>query len=113
MRILWDFYETTVGSVCSERSVSNTLPPPHPLKSSDSYIFPWLSSHLKVDKPNYIHVVSLAAEAKEAAYHAIYATIRKLSGKYSKLVISVEDKDGQAIPDLEGQKKGWVEHFWL
>ena len=100
MGFLWNY--------SSERSVSNT---PHPLKSSDSYIFPWLSSYLKVDKPNYI--VSLAAEAKEAAYHAIYATIRKLSGKYSKPVISVKDKDGQPIPDLEGQKMGWVEHFWL
>ena len=41
---------------------------------------------LKVDKRN--HLESLAAEAEEAAYHGnmrdLYATIRKLSGKYSK-----------------------------
>ena len=42
--------------------------------------------NFKADKCNYLE--SLAAEAKEAAYHGnmrnLYATIRNLSGKYSK-----------------------------
>ena len=41
---------------------------------------------LKADKRN--HLESLAAEAEDAAYHGnmrdLYATIRNLSGKYSK-----------------------------
>ena len=54
-------------------------------------------------------------EAKEAAYHGkmqdLYATIRNLLGKYSKPVRLVEDKDGQSIFGLEGQKRRWVEQF--
>ena len=50
-----------------------------------------------------------------AAYHGnmgnLYATIRNLSGKYSKLDRLVKDKDGQLISDLEGQKRRWLEHF--
>ena len=68
---------------------------------------------LKADKRNYLE--SLAAEAEEAAYHGnmrdLYATIRNLSGKYSKPERPVKDKDGHPISDLEGQKKRWVEHF--
>ena len=68
---------------------------------------------LKADKCNYLE--SLAAEAEEAAYHGnmrdLYATIRNLSGKYSKPERPVKDKDGHPISDLEGQKKRWVEHF--
>ena len=41
----------------------------------------------------------------------LYATIRNLSGKYSKLDSLVKDKDGQLISDLEGQKRRWLEHF--
>ena len=51
---------------------------------------------LKADKRN--HLESLAAEAEEAAYHGnmrdLYATIRNLSGKYSK-------------PEETGERKGW------
>ena len=58
---------------------------------------------------------SLAAEAEEAAYHGnmrdLYAAIRNLSGNYSKPERPVEDKDGQSISDLEGQKRKWLEHF--
>ena len=68
---------------------------------------------LKADKRNYLE--SLAVEAEEAAYHGnmrdLYATIRNLSGKYSKPERPVKDKDGHPISDLEGQKKRWVEHL--
>ena len=62
---------------------------------------------------NYLE--SLAAEAEEAACQGnvcdLYASIRNLSGKYSKPERLVKDKDGQSISDLEGQKKRWVEHY--
>ena len=68
---------------------------------------------LKADKRNYLE--SLAAEAKEAAYHGnmrdLYATIRNLSGKYSKPERPVKDKDGQSVSDLGGQKRRWMGHF--
>ena len=43
--------------------------------------------------------------------HDLYATIRNLSGKYSKPERPVKDKDGQSKSDLEEQKRRWVEHF--
>ena len=60
----------------------------------------------KADKRNSLE--SLAAEAEEAAYHenmrGLYATMRNLSGNYSKPARPVKDKDGQSISDPEGQK---------
>lgn len=58
-----------------------------------------------------------AAEAEEAAHYGnmqeldLYATIKKLSEKYSKPETQVKDKDGRSISDEEGQRKRWVEHF--
>ncbi|KAL3872436.1 hypothetical protein ACJMK2_040364 [Sinanodonta woodiana] len=57
----------------------------------------------------------LATEAEEAAHHGntrdLYATIKKLSGKFAKPERPVKDRNGRAIPDEEGQKNRWVEHF--
>ena len=61
----------------------------------------------------------LAAEAEEAAHYGnmqdldldLYATIKKLSEKYSKPETQVKHKDGRSISDEEGQRKRWVEHF--
>nr|KAG5702939.1 hypothetical protein BaRGS_034712 [Batillaria attramentaria] len=57
----------------------------------------------------------LAMETEEAAYNAnmrhLYATIKKLSGKFSKPERPVKDKEGKPIPDEEGQRKRWIEHF--
>ena len=54
---------------------------------------------LEADKCTYLE--SLAAEAKEAAYlgnmRDLYATIRNLSGKYSKPESPVKDKDQYLI----------------
>nr|KAG5708387.1 hypothetical protein BaRGS_034418 [Batillaria attramentaria] len=68
---------------------------------------------IKADKKNYMEM--LAIEAEEAAYNGnmrdLYATIRKLSGKFSKPERPVKDKKGKPIPDEEGQRKRWIEHF--
>lgn len=68
---------------------------------------------IKKDKKNYVEM--LAAEAEEAAHHGntrdLYATIKKLSGKFAKPERPVKDRNGRAIPDEEGQKNRWVEHF--
>ena len=68
---------------------------------------------IKVDKRNYAEM--LATEAEEAAHHGnmrdLYGTIKKLSGKFSKPERPVKDKEGRTIPDKEGQRNRWVEHF--
>nr|KAG5692145.1 hypothetical protein BaRGS_020693 [Batillaria attramentaria] len=68
---------------------------------------------IKADKKNYMEM--LAIEAEEAAYNGnmrdLYATIKKLSGKFSKPERPVKDKEGKPIPDEEGQRKRWIEHF--
>ncbi|KAL3863347.1 hypothetical protein ACJMK2_005107, partial [Sinanodonta woodiana] len=68
---------------------------------------------IKKDKKNYVEM--LATEAEEAAHHGntrdLYATIKKLSGKFAKPERPVKDRNGRAIPDEEGQKNRWVEHF--
>ncbi|KAK7107318.1 hypothetical protein V1264_015265 [Littorina saxatilis] len=68
---------------------------------------------IKTDKKNYIEM--LATEAEEAAYHGntrdLYSTIKKISGKFAKPERPVKDRNGRAIPDEEGQKNRWVEHF--
>ncbi|KAL3888482.1 hypothetical protein ACJMK2_000849, partial [Sinanodonta woodiana] len=68
---------------------------------------------IKKDKKNYVEM--LATEAEEAAHHGntrdLYATIKKLSGKFAKPERPIKDRNGRAIPDEEGQKNRWVEHF--
>lgn len=41
----------------------------------------------------------------------LYATIKKLTGKFGKPERPVRDKDGKRIPDVEGQKARWRKHF--
>ncbi|KAK7097254.1 hypothetical protein V1264_004261 [Littorina saxatilis] len=57
----------------------------------------------------------MATEAEEAAYHGnmrdLYATIKKLSKKFSKPERPVKDKEGKSISDEAGQRKRWMEHF--
>ena len=68
---------------------------------------------IRSDKKNYIE--GLATEAEEAAYHGntreLFSTIKKLSGKFKNPERPVKTKDGKSIPDEEGQKKRWIEHF--
>ena len=58
---------------------------------------------------------TLATEAEEAAHQRntrdLYATIKKLSGKFSKPERPAKDKEGRTIPDEEGQRNRWMEHF--
>lgn len=58
---------------------------------------------------------ALAVEAEVAAHHGntkdLYTNIQKLSGKFSQPERPVKDKEGKKIPDVEGQKHRWVEHF--
>lgn len=55
----------------------------------------------------------MAEEAEIAAYKGnmrdLYSTIKKLSGKFNKPQRPVKSKDGQTIPEEEGQKRRWVE----
>lgn len=68
---------------------------------------------IKVDKRTYME--ALASEAEEAANYGntrdLYATIRQLSRKFSAPERPVKDKEGKVIPDVEGQRKRWREHF--
>ena len=68
---------------------------------------------IKADKKKYMNM--LATETEEAAHQGnlgeLYATIKKLSGMFGKPEIPVKDKGGKPIPDEEGQKKRWMEHF--
>ena len=68
---------------------------------------------IKSDKKNYIE--GLASEAEDAAYHGntreLYSAIKKLSGKFNKSERPIKTKDGKSIPDVEGQKQRWIEHF--
>ena len=56
-----------------------------------------------------------ATETEEAAHQGnlqeLYTTIKKLSGKFGKPERPAKDKGGKPIPDEEGQKKRWIEHF--
>lgn len=55
---------------------------------------------------------ALAAEAEVAAHHGnmkdLYTNIKKLSGKFSQPERPVKDKEGEKIPDVEGQKRRWA-----
>ena len=57
----------------------------------------------------------LTTETEEVAHqgnlHEVYTTIKKLSGKLETPERSVKDKGGKPVPDEEGQKKRWTEHF--
>lgn len=68
---------------------------------------------MRADKRSYTD--TLAAEAEEAAQHGnmktLYDSIKKLSGKFSKPERPINDKEGNKIPDAEGQKRRWAEHF--
>lgn len=68
---------------------------------------------IRAAKKSYME--ALAAEAKVAAHHGnmkdLYTNIKKLSGKFSQPERPVKDKEGKKIPDVEGQKCRWVEHF--
>ncbi|KAK7095834.1 hypothetical protein V1264_005198 [Littorina saxatilis] len=72
-----------------------------------------IKKSIKADKKNYMD--TMATEAEEAAYHGnmrdLYATIKKLSGKFSKPERPVKDKEGKSISDEAGQRKRWMEHF--
>ena len=58
---------------------------------------------------------SLTHEAENAVYHnntrELYNTIKKIAGKFNKPERPVRDREGKLIPDEEGQKKRWAEHF--
>ncbi|MBN3278047.1 CFDP2 protein, partial [Polyodon spathula] len=68
---------------------------------------------IKKDKSNYME--SLAIEAEEAAHQGntqgLYATIKKLSGMFSKPERPVKDKEGRTIPNEEGQRNRRGDHF--
>ena len=68
---------------------------------------------IKADNREYMNM--LATETEEVAHQGnlweLYTTIKKLSGKFGKPEKPVKDKGGTPIPDEEGQKKRWVEHF--
>ena len=57
----------------------------------------------------------VATETAEAAHQGnlreLHTTIKKLSGKFGKPEKPVKNKGGKPIPDEEGQKKRWMEHF--
>ena len=55
----------------------------------------------------------LATETEEAAHQGNLRElcIKKLSRKFGKPERLVKDKGGKPIPDEEGQKKRWMEHF--
>lgn len=68
---------------------------------------------IKANKSNDIEMFT--AEAEEAVLHwnmrDLYTTTKKLSRKFSKLERPVKNKNGRAIPGVEGQKNRWMEHF--
>ena len=68
---------------------------------------------IRADKRNYLE--TLATEAEEAAYQNrtkdLYSITKRLAGKFAKPERPVRDKNGGVIPDDEGQKKRWIEHF--
>ena len=68
---------------------------------------------IKTDKKKYVD--TLAREAEEAVKHRnwrdLYATTKKLAGKFSKSERPVKDKEGKPIPGEEGQKRRWKEYF--
>ena len=57
----------------------------------------------------------LATETEEAAHQGnlrgLYTAIKKLSGKSGKPERPAKEKGRKPIPDDEGQKKKWMEHF--
>ena len=57
----------------------------------------------------------LATETEAAAHQGdlreLYTTIKNLSGKFGKPERPANDKGGKPVPDEEGQKKRWMEHF--
>lgn len=67
---------------------------------------------IRADKMSYME--ALVAEAEVAAHHCnmkdLCTNIKKLSGKFSQPERPVKDKKGKKIPDVEGQKRRWVEH---
>jgi hypothetical protein len=68
---------------------------------------------IREDKRNYLE--TLATEAEEAAYQNrtkdLYSITKRLAGKFAKPARPVRDKNRGVIPDYEGQKKRWIEHF--
>lgn len=69
-----------------------------------------IKKRIKADKRNYTETF-----AEETAQHGnmkdLYTTTKQLSKKFSKLERPVKDKDGRAIPEEEGQRNRWMEHF--
>ena len=66
------------------------------------------------DARNFVDM--LANEAEEAAHYGnmrqLYSTIKMLSGKVKTCTERpIKDKNGKTIPDVEGQKNRWREHF--
>lgn len=72
-----------------------------------------VKQEIKKDKQAYME--TLADEAEEASHKGnlreLYSVIRRLSGRHNKPERPVKDKDGKAIPDNEGQRNRWKEHF--
>ena len=72
-----------------------------------------VKKNIRADKRNFVDM--LAKEAEEAAYKGnmreLFATIKKLSGKFTKPERPVKDKDGNNIPNEEQQRSRWKEHF--
>ncbi|KAK3759649.1 hypothetical protein RRG08_062181 [Elysia crispata] len=66
------------------------------------------------DARNFVDM--LANEAEEAAHYGnmrqLYSTIKMLSGKVKTCTERpIKDKNGKTIPDVEGKKNRWREHF--
>ena len=57
----------------------------------------------------------LATETEEAAHQGnlrqLYTTTKKLSGKLGKPERPLNDKGGKPVPEEDGQKKRWTEHY--
>ena len=72
-----------------------------------------VKKNIKTDKRKFVDM--LAKEAEDAAYQGnmreLFATIKKLSGKFAKPERPVKDKYGKNIPNEEQQRGRWKEHF--
>ena len=96
-------------------SVNNSRTRTEKTKAAEEYseVNKKVKKSIKADKINYLE--SLADDAEKAWHHGntrdLYNIIKKIAGKFNKPERPVKDKKGKLIPDEEGQKKRWTEHF--
>ena len=68
---------------------------------------------IKADKREYMNMLATETEqaARQGNLRQLYTIIKKLSGTFGKPERPVKDKGGKPVPDEEGQKRRWMEHF--